>query len=111
MLNDEPDDWPIQQVQTQAAQCRHPTSIVTSVFDLAHTPFRLRSEAKAKVSRKHHRIERLGDVTRHTRILEQDTNEWKEQEIRRRAKQIVPRPPKKARTMSKRFAVMVGVSA
>lgn len=53
-------------------------------------------------------VHRDGDVVRVTRIAEQDTDEWKEREAARRARQTPPKPTKGAQTRSKKLMELVG---
>lgn len=55
------------------------------------------------------RVVRDGDRVVCHRLRPQDTEEWQEREAARRARQVVPRPPKKARTVGKRLRELVGV--
>lgn len=108
MTLDDVDDWPIERHYTSAVPGQQTTrGLPSSVFDLAHVDLNLRNKSKFSECRTLHRIERLEGLTRCTVISEQETEEWKERELQRRARQIVPRAPKSAKTMSKRFAALV----
>lgn len=108
MTLDDADDWPIKRHYTSAVPGQQSTKgLPSSVFDLAHVDLKLRNKSKFSECRTLHRIERLEGLTRCTVISEQETEEWKERELQRRARQIVPRAPKSAKTMSKRFAALV----
>lgn len=54
------------------------------------------------------RVVRTDGVVKCIRIIEQETDEWKVREAARRAKQIVPKPPKSAKTFSKKFQDLIG---
>ena len=54
------------------------------------------------------RIERKDGVTKCVRIMESETDEWKIREAARRAKQVVPRPPKSAQTVSRKLRDLTG---
>lgn len=110
---DDFDDWPILQLCTIATPDRQQevARLVSSVFDLADTPLKLRSKAAMREHRHHCRIDRTDGVTRCTSMQHQDTAEWKEREAARRARQVLPKPPKTARTISKGLQALVGVAA
>lgn len=108
MTFDDLDEWPIKRVFTKAAPEQVPRGLLASVFDLAHTDLKLRNNAKFSEGRPHHRIERREDTTRCTVISERETLAWQERERQRRARQFIPPPPKATKTLSKRFAEIVG---
>lgn len=91
---------------------RPPRALVASVFDLAagapRIPLRPRGAASAETDRSVLRIIRDGDRTRCERLLPQETDEWQQREAARRAKQKLPKPPKRAKTISKKLAALVG---
>jgi hypothetical protein len=95
-----------------AATCPHvdASGMAVSVFSLASVDLKLRGKTKPREYRFHRRIEQLQGRTRCTVISEHETPEGKEREFQRRAKQVIPKPPKSARTISKRFAALVGES-
>lgn len=77
-----------------------------SVFDMAigqMTHIKFQPQGKAAITR----VERLDGIVRCIRIIEQDTEAWKAKEAARRARQIVPKPPKSARMISKKFQDLV----
>lgn len=77
---------------------------ITSVFDLAFAGLTLREPMPQGTRHPHRRIERGEGVTRYRQVEEQDTEAYKEREIQRRARQIVPRPPKAAKAYWSQFA-------
>lgn len=86
---------------------------VASVFDLAArqviAEFMLpRRRAQQEVTNDapviHRRIVREGDVTRHIAMRVQDTDEWKERETARRARQVLPKPPRQTFKLRKKEA-------
>ena len=58
-----------------------------------------------------YRVERDGDRVRVVRLLPEETDEWKERERARRARQRPPRPTSKAKTRSKALLDMIGEGA
>ncbi len=106
----DPIETPIR-LLSDAATCRHidASRLAVSVFSLAAVELKLRSKAKTREYKFHRRIEHLPGLTRCTVISEHETPAGKEREFQRRAKQVMPRPPKAAKTMSKKFADLVGV--
>jgi hypothetical protein len=55
-----------------------------------------------------YRVERDGDRVRVVRLLPEETEEWKERERVRRAKQRPPKPVRKAKTRGKKLLDMIG---
>ena len=62
----------------------------------------------ASFSRSFTKVQRDADVVRCIRIQEQDTTEWIEREIARRARQRPPKPTAKAKTIGRKLIDMVG---
>lgn len=106
----DPIETPIRLLR-DAATCPHidASRLAVSVFSLASVDLKLRGKTKPREYRFHRRIEHLQGRTRCTVISEHETPEGKEREFQRRAKQVIPKPPKGARTMNKKFADLVGV--
>ncbi len=80
----------------------------SSVFDLALVqirPVKLASEQR----RRHHSrvVEKAGGRVR-IMVDERETPEWQEREYQRRARQVVPRPPKAAETKGDKLKQMIG---
>jgi hypothetical protein len=75
-----------------------------SVFGLATNPvkFRFQPAGKPAITK----VERKDGLVRCVRILEQETDEWKEREAARRARQVLPKPPKGAKTISKKLRAL-----
>jgi DNA-directed RNA polymerase len=67
-----------------------------SVFDIGRAGVPMNQKRVPKAEKTITRIERLEGVTRSVRILEQETAEWRERDEQRRARQILPRPPKQS---------------
>lgn len=83
---------------------------ISSVFDLhlarsPVTPPRRQTQGQSAL----YRVTRADGVTRCVRIQVQDTQEWREREAARRARQRPPKPTEKAKTRSKKLAELVGV--
>lgn len=55
-----------------------------------------------------YRVERDGDRVRVVRLLPEETDEWKERERARRARQRPPKPVRKAKTRGKKLLEMIG---
>jgi hypothetical protein len=90
-------------------------ALVASVFDLAlggapRIQIRPRASSGQPEAAPLVRIIRDGDRTRCERLQPQETEEWQLREAARRARQVLPKPPKKARTISKKLAELVGGS-
>jgi len=113
--DDEIDDMPIQRVFVAA--CDVPLPIIhapRSVFDLALGGLHMKHGAKAnggvKYGKAKYRKESAEGVTVVTGMSYPDgrlTPEKIEAERIRRAKQVLPKPPKSAKTISKRFRELV----
>lgn len=102
---DDRDIWPVEHRFTRADQAEMPPGLnITSVFDLAFASFTLREPMPGGIRRPHRRIERGDGVTRYRQVEEQDTEAYREREIQRRARQVVPRPPKAAKAYWGLFA-------
>ena len=89
-----------------AADCDMPPGLaLTSVFDLPHAPLTLRNDKFVKTGRpRHYRVDRRDGVTRFRQVEERETAEFIKREENRRARQVVPRPPKSARASWSRYA-------
>jgi len=110
--DDDRDEWPVVQLRTTATPAQHQEAPrLCSVFDLARFTLTMRGKATMQAHRQHRRIERSDGVTRCTVLLAQETPEYKIREAVRRAKQVLPKPPRSAKTFSKKFAALVGMSA
>ena len=57
------------------------------------------------------RIERSGDITRRLRLQPEETEEWREKEAARRARQVVPRATGYKRQKSRKLREMIGDAA
>lgn len=73
-----------------------------SVWDMASTPITVKVR-KRSPGRPPKLVSSTDGVLKCTRIDPKDTEERKEQEAMRRAKQVIPRPPKKAVTVSRKI--------
>ena len=105
---DEIDDWPVLQIRTTATPAgQQDAPRLCSVFDRGRFTLQLRTKPAMREYRPHRRIERADGVTRCVLVLASETPEGRAKEAARRAKQILPKPPKTARTMSKGFAALV----
>lgn len=112
--DDEQDDWsaapPVRLVVSAAGRQPPKTIAPRSIFDAAGSSIprtRLRS-AECTVQRARKVVE-LGDgIRRHIALLPQETEEWAERERARRARQRPPKPTKKARTVGKKLAELIG---
>lgn len=95
--------------RTVPASSAAPISIKcpSSVWGLAFAPIELKQKPvePKKVPRK---LIDTGKGFRAVRIMECETQEWREREEARRAKQTPPRPSKAMRTKSKRFKDLIG---
>ena len=133
MANCDLEDEPDMEVKSEYMPRERPTRLVVpaagqplpdtwglcSVFDLAFLPIPPcvgaarrpnvhQDSASALQEQTHTRVTREPGIVRCQRLHHTDTQAWKEQETARRARQIVPRPPKKAKTISRKLAEMVG---
>lgn len=102
------DDDQVITVEVQVGSMRMAKPGPASVFDLAAVqmrPVRLASEQRRRHSRV---IEKAGGRVR-IMVDERETAEWQEREYQRRARQVVPRPPKAAETKSEKLKRMIGV--
>lgn len=110
---------PIIHAWVSAQDCPPPkTRAPRSIFDLAASQviaeamcrrgFRPDPEPKTIQQAAHKQVVREGGVTRCTRLHHTDTTEWQEREAARRARQKVPKPPKKAKTIGRKLAELVG---
>lgn len=102
-------------VFAEDARCKSALPAVpVSVFDLAEKPMELRGRQPITSTvppQTAQRIERLEGITRCTSIVIQDTPEWMERERQRRARQRPPRPPRGAKTRSKKLSALIGEEA
>lgn len=99
------DDWPTKRRIVPAEQTElSPLANLTSVFDLAFAPLKLRRPFTTGTRHPHRRIERGDGVTRYRQLDERDTEAYREREIQRRARQVVPRPTKAAKAYWSQFA-------
>lgn len=103
---------------TRAADCDSPkTTAPASIWDLGSSiaaaqvinEFRLRPRAaKAHPEDRQPirpaRIIREGDTVRHVAMRVQETDEWQEKERARRARQVLPKPPKQTFRLKKKEA-------
>lgn len=86
------------------------------VFELPASgePLRIQLEALSDFARAEIRrvwsrtIVRQVGVIRCINVRTEETAEWREQEEARRARQVVPRPPRTARTFGKKLRALVG---
>ena len=102
---DDFDDWPVLHRAVPAEQSElSPDANLTSVFDLVHTPLRLREPIPQGTRCPHYRIERGDGVTRYRQVEERDTEAYRKREENRRARQVVPRPPKAAKAYWSKFS-------
>ena len=109
--DDTADDWPTMRRIVPAEQTELlPDANLTSVFDLAHEPLKLRGTFTQRTRHPHYRIERGDGVTRYRQVEEQDTEAYREREIQRRARQVLPRPPASFRTRSAKLLAELAAS-
>lgn len=95
---DDQDEMPIKRRIVPAEQTELSVEAnLTSVFDLAHCPIKLRALFSHGERYPHYRIERGEGWTRFRQVEERETEAWIKREENRRARQILPRPPKAAR--------------
>lgn len=101
------DDDQVFVIKVQAGATRPAKPGPASVFDLAVVqlrPVRLESEQRRRHSRV---IEKAGGRVR-IMVDERETPEWQEREYQRRARQVVPRPPRAAKTKGEKLKQMIG---
>lgn len=79
----------------------------SSVWALAFAPIQIKQKP-VEPKRVHRKLIDTGKGFRAVRIMECETQEWREREEARRAKQTPPRPSKAMRTKSKRFKDLIG---
>jgi len=77
-----------------------------SVWDMAFTPIAIKT-TQVVGKRKILKVERTDGITRCVHIIESETQEYKEREIARRAKQKPPKPTNGYKTMSTKFKALV----
>lgn len=102
------DDDQVFVIKVQAAERSRPARPgPASVFDLAVVqmrPVKLSSEQRRRHSRV---IEKVGGRVR-IMVDERETPEWQEREYQRRARQVVPRPPKAVETKGEKLKQLIG---
>lgn len=79
----------------------------SSVWGLAAMPITIKTKA-AEAKKIHRKLVDTGKGVRVLRIMECETQEYKDREEARRAKQTPPKPCKAMRTTSKRFKDLIG---
>ena len=105
---DAPDEWPIQRRIIPAEQTElSPLANITSVWDMAHEPLKLRGRFAQSARPRHYRIERGEGFTRLRRIEARETEAHQEREIQRRARQVVPKPAASVRTRSEKLLALL----
>lgn len=99
---------PVSQRTVPAAQAE-PIAIKcpSSVWGLAAMPITIKTKA-AEAKKIHRKVVDTGKGFRAVRIMESETQEYKDREEARRAKQTPPKPCKAMRTTSKRFKDLIG---
>jgi hypothetical protein len=88
--------------QAERIQIKGPVS----VFDMGYMQAPLTAKVQSEPENILYRVTRDSDVTRCQRIQIQDTQEWKEKEAARRARQVLPKPPKQEFRMGRRAKVL-----
>ncbi len=83
-----------------------PISGPVSIFHMSGKPVTVK--LKRDDTRAFTKVQRDAGIIRCVRIQEQDTTEWIEREIARRARQRPPKPTKGAKTMSRALAELTG---
>jgi len=108
------DEWsaaPPVRIVVSAAGLQPPKTIAPrSIFDAAGSSLprtRLRS-AECPIQRPRKVVELADGHRRHIALQPQDTEEWKEKEAARRARQKPPKPTKGAKTMGRKLAELIG---
>ena len=108
-------DFPVHRVltATEPRPMAPPRTIApSSIFNLAATVDRLKSFGRfgdsAGFTPPTLRVHREGDRVRVVRLREDETEEWRERERIRRAKQRPPKPTKKAKTRGAKLMEMIG---
>jgi len=111
---EEQDEWsaapPVRIVVSAAGRLPPKTIAPRSIFDAAGSSLprtRLRS-AECPVQRARKVVELADGHRRHIALQPQDTEEWKEKEAARRARQKPPKPTKGAKTMGRKLAELIG---
>lgn len=102
------DDDRVLTVEVHAGDVKLAKPGPASVFELAVVqmrPVRLASEQRRRHSRV---IEKDGGRRLRIMVDECETPEWQEREYQRRARQVVPRPPKAAETKGEKLKQMIG---
>lgn len=79
-----------------------------SVFDMAGLSLVMAKRRTSERTGVITRVERLDGVVRCVRILPQETQEWQAREAARRARQVTPKPTRKAKTMSSKMMALLG---
>lgn len=102
------DDDRVLTVEVHAGDVKLAKPGPASVFDLA--VMQVRSVRLASEQRRRHSRVIEKDGGRRLRIMvdERETAEWQEREFQRRARQVVPRPPKAAETKGEKLKQMIG---
>jgi len=90
---DDVDDMPVVRriipvEQTELSRRAH----ITSIWDLAFSPLKLRRKFGKGSRHPHYRIEHGEGLTRYRQLEARESQEWREREFQRRARQIVPSP-------------------
>lgn len=102
---DYPEHTRIRATDAPAPKVRAPAS----VFDLALCPVRVRMAQTSPDTGSSTRIVREPNgLVRVTRVAIQETDEWRERERIRRAKQKPPKPSKAAKTKGEKLMAMIG---
>ncbi len=81
---------------------RHAAASVIAEFTLGRR--RAAADRPEQHPPRHARIVRDGDVTRYIPMRVQETPEWEEKERARRARQVLPKPPKQSFRLGKKEA-------
>jgi hypothetical protein len=112
--DDDQDEWsaaaPVRIVVPAAGLKPPKTAAPRSIFDVAGSDLprtRLRS-AECPIQRPRKVVELADGHRRHIALSPQDTEEWKEKEAARRARQKPPKPTKGAKTMGRKLAELIG---
>lgn len=85
-----------------------PRQMAVDVFSFAALGQRITVARGAQEREVRRIVTREDGVTRHVAVREQDTEEWAERERQRRARQRPPRPPKGAKTRSRKLQDLIG---
>lgn len=116
---DEADDAPFVHRVRPASECAPPPPGIRSIFDLPGVSAEIILRQMAASLKKHGRtghaaafkVERIGDITRGSRLRLEEADEWKAREAARRARQTVPRSAAYKRSKGRKLRELIGDAA